>query len=68
MKIHAAARAVVLSMLLGATFVGCGQRGPLVLRDDARPIERLPEPAPEPAQPQQPQQPQADDEERRNER
>jgi predicted small lipoprotein YifL len=32
---------VVLSTLLAATVVGCGQQGPLVLPDSARPLERV---------------------------
>jgi predicted small lipoprotein YifL len=44
-----------------AVAAGCGQRGPLTLPDDARPIERLP-------QPTAPATPQDDEEEQRNER
>ncbi len=58
-------RAALLGTMLGAAVVGCGQRGPLVLPDDARAIQRLPQP-PQP-QPQSAE-PQADEEERRNER
>jgi predicted small lipoprotein YifL len=41
------ARAVVLAAWLGAS-AGCGQQGPLVLPEDARPIERVEPPAAEP--------------------
>lgn len=34
------ARIAILSVLLAAGAVGCGQQGPLVLPDSARPIER----------------------------
>jgi predicted small lipoprotein YifL len=44
-------RVAILAVLLAAGTAGCGQQGPLVLRGDARPIERIdPQPAePEPA-------------------
>ncbi len=46
---------------LAAGAAGCGQQGPLVLREDARPIERLePQPGAEPEA--------QDDDERRDER
>jgi predicted small lipoprotein YifL len=63
MSAGATVRSALLAAVLGAALPGCGQRGPLVLPDDARPIQRLPQP-PQPA----PAEPQADDEERRNER
>ena len=48
-------------VLLAAGVAGCGQQGPLVLPEDARPIERLePPPAAEPET--------QDDDERRDER
>jgi predicted small lipoprotein YifL len=45
----ARARAAILASLIAAA-AGCGQQGPLVLPEDARPIERAdPQaPAPEP--------------------
>jgi predicted small lipoprotein YifL len=37
-------RAALLVVLLGAGTAGCGQQGPLVLPEDARPIERVEQP------------------------
>jgi predicted small lipoprotein YifL len=54
-------RAALFGALLGAAVAGCGQRGPLVLPDDARPIQRLP-PQPQSAEPE------SDEEDRRDER
>jgi predicted small lipoprotein YifL len=34
-------RIAILLALAGASSAGCGQRGPLVLPQDARPIERV---------------------------
>jgi predicted small lipoprotein YifL len=53
-------RTVALT-LIAAAAGGCGQRGPLTLPDDARPIERLPQTTTPAAQ-------QDDEEERQNER
>ncbi len=39
------ARATVLALLCAGGAVSCGQQGPLVLPDDARPIERVEPPA-----------------------
>jgi predicted small lipoprotein YifL len=36
--------------MLAAAASGCGQQGPLVLPQDARPIERIDSPAAEPQQ------------------
>jgi predicted small lipoprotein YifL len=52
---------IVLVMLAAGT-AGCGQQGPLVLPEDARPIERL-DPPPGGAQPET-----QDDDERTRER
>ena len=52
------ARALVLGVLLAAG-AGCGQQGPLVLPDEARPVERI---DPPPAEPER------TDDERRDER
>jgi predicted small lipoprotein YifL len=52
------ARALALAALL-ASAAGCGQQGPLVLPDSARPVERIDTPAAEPEQ---------NDDERRDER
>ena len=57
-----ALRSVALAATIAAVLSGCGQRGPLTLPDDARPIERLPQ------QPTTPATPQDDEEEQRNER
>jgi predicted small lipoprotein YifL len=48
--------------LIATAASGCGQRGPLTLPDEARPIERLPQPTTTPATPQD------DEDERQNER
>jgi predicted small lipoprotein YifL len=52
------ARVVALAALL-ASAAGCGQQGPLVLPEEARPVERVDPPAADPAEP---------DDERRDER
>jgi predicted small lipoprotein YifL len=44
------ARAMVLAVLLTGAASSCGQQGPLILRDDARPIEPVQPPANEPEQ------------------
>jgi predicted small lipoprotein YifL len=41
------ARVMLLAALLAAA-AGCGQQGPLVLPEDARPIERIESPEDEP--------------------
>jgi predicted small lipoprotein YifL len=70
---NAPRRHIPRNLLLGALLAGgsmaCGQRGPLVLPEEARPIERVELPQP-PAQPQpQPQPPEKrDDEQKTNER
>jgi predicted small lipoprotein YifL len=43
------ARVLALAALL-ASAAGCGQQGPLVLPEDARPVERIDAPAGEPEQ------------------
>jgi predicted small lipoprotein YifL len=62
-------RHVPRNVLLGAVIAGgimaCGQRGPLVLPEDARPIQRIEVPQP-PPQPQAPEN--QDDEQKQNER
>jgi predicted small lipoprotein YifL len=62
-------RHVLRNVLLGAVLVGgimaCGQRGPLVLPEQARPIQRIEVPQPQPeAQPPEKQ----SDEQQKNER
>ena len=63
-----AARHVSRNLLLGALLavgaVACGQRGPLVLPEKARPIQRIELPQP-PAQPEAP--PTQNDEQKKNE-
>jgi predicted small lipoprotein YifL len=58
------ARNLLLGALLAGGIMACGQRGPLVLPEQARPIQRieLPQPQP-PAQPPEKQ----DDEQKKNE-
>jgi predicted small lipoprotein YifL len=46
---RAAARVLALAALL-AGVAGCGQQGPLVLPEDARPVERIDPPSGEPEQ------------------
>jgi predicted small lipoprotein YifL len=48
-------RVALLAALLAATVAGCGQTGPLTLPENARPIERVDQPA-------EPEQQQTDDE------
>jgi predicted small lipoprotein YifL len=43
-------RAAALAFLGAAGVAGCGQQGPLVLPEDARPIERIENPPTEPEQ------------------
>ena len=63
-------RRVTRNLLLAAGLAGgimaCGQRGPLVLPEEARPIQRieLPQPPPPPQAPETKQ----DDEQKKNER
>jgi len=58
-------RNLLLGALLAAASMACGQRGPLVLPEQARPIQRVELPQPPPApQPQEKQ----DDEQEKNER
>jgi predicted small lipoprotein YifL len=52
-------RVVALGVLLAAGAAGCGQQGPLVLPDEARPVERI---GPPPGEPEQ------TDDERRDDR
>ena len=63
-------RHIPRNLLLGALLAGgtmaCGQRGPLVLPEEARPIQRIELPQP-PAQAQPPPEKQ-DDEQNKNER
>jgi predicted small lipoprotein YifL len=50
-------RNAVFSLLLAGTTLGCGQQGPLVLPEQARPVERLESPpAAEPTAPDDEQQ------------
>jgi predicted small lipoprotein YifL len=51
----ARARVAFLAALLVVTVAGCGQTGPLTLPENARPIERVDQPA-------EPEQQQTDDE------
>ena len=44
---RARARNVILSLLLAAAAGGCGQQGPLVLPESARPVERVDPPTDE---------------------
>jgi predicted small lipoprotein YifL len=37
----ARARLAILASILAAAAAGCGQQGPLVLPEDARPVERI---------------------------
>lgn len=49
------ARVAVLAAVvavIAAAAAGCGQQGPLVLPENARPLERIEPPAGEPAQPE----------------
>ena len=48
----ARARLGILATIVAAAASGCGQQGPLVLPQDARPIERIDSPAAEPEQPE----------------
>jgi predicted small lipoprotein YifL len=58
-------RKLLLGALLAGGIVACGQRGPLVLPEEARPIQRIELPQP-PSQPQPPEK--QDDEQKKNER
>jgi len=44
------ARVLTLGILLAAGAGGCGQQGPLVLPDEARPVERIDPPPGKPEQ------------------
>jgi predicted small lipoprotein YifL len=44
--VNGRARIAILGLLVAAAAVGCGQQGPLVLPDSARPIERIDPPPP----------------------
>jgi predicted small lipoprotein YifL len=57
----ARARVACLAAMLVATVAGCGQTGPLTLPENARPIERVDQPA-------EPEQQQPTDDERQDER
>ena len=58
-------RNLLLGALLAAGIMACGQRGPLELPEQARPIQRVEVPQPPPA----PQSPETqDDEQKKNER
>ena len=61
-----AARNLLLGAGLAGGIMACGQRGPLVLPEEARPIQRieLPQPPPPPQAPETKQ----DDEQKKNER
>jgi predicted small lipoprotein YifL len=58
-------RNLLLGALLAGGIMACGQRGPLVLPEEARPIQRveLPQPPPRPQPPEK-----QDDEQKKNER
>jgi predicted small lipoprotein YifL len=43
-------RVVLLGLLFVAAATSCGQQGPLVLPEDARPVERIDSPGGEPEQ------------------
>jgi predicted small lipoprotein YifL len=61
---HRISRNLLLSTLLAGGVTACGQRGPLVLPEQARPIQRIELPQPQPqAQPP----PKQDDEQKKNE-
>jgi predicted small lipoprotein YifL len=47
-RVLRAVRGIVLAALVTAYATGCGQQGPLVLPEDARPIERIDPQAGEP--------------------
>lgn len=55
------ARVACLAVVLVTTVAGCGQTGPLTLPENARPIERVDQPA-------EPEQQQPTDDERQDER
>ena len=54
-------RNVLLGLLIAAASIACGQRGPLVLPEEARPIQRIEVPQPPPP----PQAPEPQDEEQK---
>jgi predicted small lipoprotein YifL len=60
-----AARNLLLGTLISALLMACGQRGPLVLPEEAKPVQRIevPQPPPPPQAPEQ-----QDDEQKTNER
>ena len=60
-----AARNLLLATLISALLMACGQRGPLVLPEEAKPIQRIDVPLPPPPA-QAPEQ--QDDEQKSNER
>jgi predicted small lipoprotein YifL len=65
---HRVVRNAVLAATIGCIGVACGQRGPLVLPEKARPIERVevpPQPAPTPAPAPQRTPEQQDDEQKK---
>lgn len=43
-------RVAIMATLLASAATGCGQQGPLVLPEDARPIERIDPAATEPTE------------------
>jgi len=59
------ARNLLLATVLAAAGIACGQRGPLVLPEKARPIQRIELPQPPP---QQTPEPEKQDDEQKNER
>ena len=59
-------RNLLLGALLAGGIIACGQRGPLVLPEQARPIQRDELPQPQP-QPQPPPTEKQDDEQKKNE-
>ena len=59
-------RNLMLAALVAACGIGCGQRGPLVLPEKARPIERIEVPQPPP--PAETPAPEKQDDEQKNER
>jgi predicted small lipoprotein YifL len=69
-------RNLTLGVILAAGSVACGQRGPLVLPEEARPVQRIEVPPPPPQSQSQPQSPapapapapEKQEDERKNER
>jgi predicted small lipoprotein YifL len=60
-------RNLVLAAAVAAVGIACGQRGPLVLPEKARPVQRIEMPQPQPQPPEAPA-PEKQDDEQKNER